>query len=88
MGIQVSSPQTVVLRRVINGLDLLKIRIYFQIDYLMRSPFRVTTSYAENFHLYPVHVKKLDFHDDCVWLNMAWRIRRIRMEETAPKYGE
>jgi hypothetical protein len=54
----------------------------------MRSPFRVTTSYAENFHLYPVHVKKLDFHDDCVWLNMAWRIRRIRMEETAPKYGE
>lgn len=91
MGIQVSSPQTVVLRRDINGLNLLKIRIYFQIDYLMRSrrsPFLVTTSYAEHFHLFPVHVKKLVFHDDCVRLNMARRIRRIRMEETASRYGE
>jgi hypothetical protein len=89
MGIQVSSPQTVVLRRDINALDLLKISIYFQIDYLMRSrrsPFRVTTSYAEHFHFFPVHVKKLDFHDDCVRLTMAWCIRRIRME-TALRYG-
>jgi hypothetical protein len=47
---------------------MLKINIYFKIDYLVRlrrSPFRVTTSYAEHFHLVSVHVQKLDFHDDC-----------------------
>ena len=71
MGVQVSSPQTVVLCTHINALDVLKISIYFKIDYLMRlrrSPFRVTTSYAEHFHLVSVHVQKLDFHDDCVRL--------------------
>jgi hypothetical protein len=30
-----------------------------------RSPFRVTTSYAEHFHLVSVHMQKPDFHDDC-----------------------
>ena len=46
-----------------------------------RSPFRVTTSYAEHFHLVSVHVQKLDFHDECVRLSAVWRIRRLRMEE-------
>jgi hypothetical protein len=51
-----------------------------------RCPFLVTTSYAEHFNLVAVHAQKLDFHDDCVRLTAVWRIRRIRMEETAPRY--
>jgi hypothetical protein len=35
MGVQVSSPQTVVLCTDINALDVLKISIYFKIVYLM-----------------------------------------------------